>query len=49
MSDSLIREEMADNISEEVCVVFEVISIAHRYVEIEICGHMTVVFEKVVT
>ena len=49
MSDSLIRKEMADNISEKVRIVFEVIGIAHSDIEIKICRHVTVVFEKVVT
>ena len=49
MSDSLIRKEMADDVSEEVSVVFEVISVAHSNVKIEVCGHVTVIFEKVLT
>ena len=49
MSDSLIRKEMAYYISEEVSVVFEVISVANSDVQIEICRHVTVVFEKVMT
>ena len=49
MSDSLIRKEMANNISEKVRIFFEVIGIAHSDIEIKICRHVTVVFEKVVT
>lgn len=48
MSDSLIREEVANYISEEVSVVFEVISVANSDVQIEICRHVTVVFEEIV-
>ena len=40
---------MAYYISEEVSVVFEVISVANSDVQIEICRHVTVVFEKVMT
>lgn len=40
---------MAYYISEEVSVVFEVISVANSDVQIEIRRHMTVIFEEIVT